>query len=60
MKIISLRTTAEKLGISLSTLKRLISAGALKKIQITERRVGVLESEVDDLISNEFADRGAA
>lgn len=60
MRILPLRKGAEQLGVSLSTLKRLISAGAIKKIQITERRVGVLESEVDDLIAKLVADRDAA
>ncbi|MDH3669138.1 MAG: excisionase family DNA-binding protein [Paracoccaceae bacterium] len=57
MRILSLRETARRLGISLSTLKRLINAGTIRKIQVTERRVGIVESELDDFVSRRLAER---
>lgn len=48
MKLLSIRDAADKAGISVSTLKRLLAGGEFPaKIKITERRVGFVESEVD-------------
>lgn len=52
MKIISLREAARRLDVSISTLKRMIAAGTIRKVRITERRVGVVEGDLDDLIAD--------
>jgi predicted DNA-binding transcriptional regulator AlpA len=41
----TLKETCQLLGVSLSTLKRRIDDGSLKTIRLSERRVGVLDSE---------------
>lgn len=60
MQIRSLRDAAAKLGIGLSTLKRLIAAGKIKKIQITDGRVGITDAEIDRYISERIAEAEAA
>lgn len=61
MKIITIRQAAEKAGVSVSTLKRLLVAGEFpRKVNITERRIGFLESEVDEFIQQRVAERDAA
>ena len=51
-QVLSLRKAAETAGVSLSTLKRLIAAGALKKVRVSEGRVGVFEAELDDYLTS--------
>jgi excisionase family DNA binding protein len=38
---------AEKLGVHLATVERAIKAGRIKAIRISERRVGIRESEIE-------------
>ena len=60
MKVLSIRAAADMAGISVSTLKRLMAGGAFPhKFQITERRIGFLESEVSAWISERVAERDA-
>lgn len=49
-RVLSLKNAAEAAGVSLSTLKRLIAAGALRKARVSEGRVGVYESELDEYL----------
>ena len=49
-RVLSLKNAAEAAGVSLSTLKRLIAAGALKKIRVSEGRVGIYEAELDEYL----------
>ena len=49
-QILPLPKAAKAASVSLSTLKRLISSGAIRKVRISEGRVGVLESELDDYL----------
>jgi predicted DNA-binding transcriptional regulator AlpA len=50
-KILTKREAAERLRISERNLDRLCSSdGGLRKIQLSPRRVGILEREVDALI----------
>jgi prophage regulatory protein len=54
--IIRLRKTAEKTGLSRSTLYNLIKAGTfVPKIQISTRAIGFLESDVDKWIAGRVA-----
>ena len=60
MRILSIRQAAEKIGVSVSTLKRLLAVDAFPgKINVTERRIGFLESEVDAFIAERVAERDA-
>ena len=47
-RVISLKNAAEAAGVSLSTIKRLIASGALRKVRVSEARVGVFEAEPSD------------
>ena len=47
MKILSLKETAKMLTISRSTMYLLIKNKKISVIKITEKRVGVMESEID-------------
>ncbi len=49
-KVLSLKAAAEAAGVSLSTLKRLIAAGALRKVRVSLGRVGVYENELDEYL----------
>lgn len=59
MQVLSLRDGANKLGIGLSTLKRMIAAGEIQKIKISEGRVGIIDAEIDGLIAKRIAERDA-
>ena len=45
-RVLSFNDAADAAGVSLSTLKRLIAAGALRKVRISEGRVGVFATEL--------------
>jgi excisionase family DNA binding protein len=49
-KVLSLKNAAESANISLSTLKRLISSGALRKVRVSEKRVGIFENDLDEYL----------
>ena len=49
-RVLSLKTAADSAGVSLSTLKRLIAAGALRKVRVSLGRVGVYENELDEYL----------
>ncbi len=49
-KVLPLKAAAEAAGVSLSTLKRLIAAGALRKVRVSLGRVGVYENELDEYL----------
>ena len=49
-RVIPLKNAAASAGVSLSTLKRLIAAGALKKVRVSVGRVGVYEADLDDYL----------
>lgn len=59
MQVLSLRDGANRLGIGLSTLKRMIAAGEIRKIKISEGRVGIIDAEIDGLIAKRIAERDA-
>jgi len=52
MKVISLKKAAEIANISLSTLKRLIASGKLRKVRPSEGRVGVFQDELAELLES--------
>ena len=47
MHILTLKETAQELTISRSTLYLLIREGKIKTVNITSKRVGVLQSEIE-------------
>jgi predicted DNA-binding transcriptional regulator AlpA len=54
-KLISRRETAARLNISLRTLDRLTQTGnAPRKIQISERRIGYPESEIQAYVNRKL------
>ena len=55
-RVLSLKDAADAAGISLSTLKRLIAAGALRKVRISEGRVGVFATELAGYLSSRVED----
>ena len=50
-RVLSMKAAAEAASISLSTLKRLIAAGALRKVRVSQGRVGVFAKELDEYLS---------
>ena len=58
-RVLSLKKAAEAAGISLSTMKRLIAAGALRKVHVSEGRVGVYEEDLDQYL-RACGEKGAA
>ena len=61
MKLLNKRETANRAGLSVSTLRRLEKAGRFpRKVKITDFRVGYLEHEVDAWIAERIAERDAA
>ena len=44
--VLSKNTTAGRLSVSVRTLEKLAKQGLIQKIQVSERRVGFLESDV--------------
>jgi excisionase family DNA binding protein len=51
-KIYSKREAAKVLGVSLSTINRLIVSGKLRKIKVTEKRVGITEQDLREYIAS--------
>ena len=49
-RVLSLKNAAATAGVSLSTLKRLIAAGALRKVRISEGRVGIFAADLEDYL----------
>jgi hypothetical protein len=47
-RVLYFKLAAEPADISLSTWKRLIAVGAIRKVRVSEERVGVLVSDFDD------------
>ena len=48
LQILSLKKAAALAGVSLSTIKRLIAAGALRKVRVSEGRVGIFAADLED------------
>ena len=60
MNIIPRKRAAARCGFSISTLKREEAAGRFPKaLRLTEARVGYVEAEVDEYISERIAARDA-
>ena len=58
MKILSRKEAADRANVSVSTVKREEEAGRWpKRVQVTENRVGYIESEIDDHIATLAAER---
>ena len=61
MKLLNQRQAAGRADLSVSTLKRLEKAGRFpRKVKITDFRIGYVEAEIDDWISERIAERDAA
>lgn len=55
---LSPKLAAETIGLSLSTLQRLVKQGVLKKpVQITDRRVGFPSNEIQEFIEMKIGER---
>jgi excisionase family DNA binding protein len=52
MRLISVNETAARLGVSPSTVRKLISAGLLPQVRVTRRTVRVPESVVADWVNS--------
>lgn len=60
-RFITTREAAEIVGLSISTVRRLIASGDFPKtFKITQSRIGLLESEVRHWMENVANGRGAA
>jgi excisionase family DNA binding protein len=51
-RIFNVKQVAEILGVSIATVNRLLNTGKLKKIYVSERRVGVRESDLQKYIDS--------
>ena len=54
VQALTLAEAAERLSVSLSGMRRLISAGRLRTIRVTPRRLCVRSDEVDSLLEEEL------
>ena len=50
--VLSKPQTATVLGVHLSTINRLIKSGKLPRIQLSDKRVGVLKADIDVYLQN--------
>jgi predicted DNA-binding transcriptional regulator AlpA len=57
--ILKRKQAAPKMGISCSNLDKLIAKGALPKIQLSPRRIVILQSDVDDYLKSVGTGGGA-
>jgi excisionase family DNA binding protein len=51
-RILNKKEVAEKLNVSISTVNRLIQRGKLKKVNVSIRKVGVRESDLQAFIES--------
>jgi prophage regulatory protein len=61
LKILRIKDVCKKIGLSRSTIYELIGEGLFpKSVKLTPRRVGWIESEIDDWIRNKTINRDYA
>lgn len=58
--VLTKKQATEKLNVSIPTLDRLIASGKLAKIQVSMRRVGILESDLNAYINAQRVGGGNA
>ena len=56
--VLTKNQAAAQLGVSLFTIYILFKSGALPRIQLTVRRVGVLQSDVTEYVTQRTATKG--
>lgn len=53
MRVLSINETADRLGVAPSTVRGLVAAGKfVAPVQLSERRIGFVEAEVDEWIAH--------
>ena len=52
LAVLSKSQTATVLGVHLSTINRLIKSGKLPRIQLSDKRVGILKANIDAYLKN--------
>jgi excisionase family DNA binding protein len=60
MRVFPPKKVAELLDVSRATIKKLIKNGDLPSIQISDRRIGILEQDLQEYISAGRAQRTAS